>query len=82
MYASSKTKEKKSILQKILIVLHAVLAFLRETSRYQRLYLLHRSAIWCRNQGVEEVQNHALPSACRRTTVSLRPRTQIRRRKR
>ena len=75
-------KKKERILQKILIFFHAVQAFLRETSQYQRLSLLHCSAFWCRNQGAEEVQEHALPSACRRTTVSLRPRTQIRRHKR
>ena len=79
---SSNAKERKGILQKTLIVFHAVLALLQETSRYQRLSLLHCSASLCRNQGVGEVREHALPSACRRRTVSLRPRTQIRRRKR
>ena len=74
-------KKREKILQRIPIVFHAVLAFLRETSRCQRLSLLHSSAFRCRNQGAEEVQEHALPSACRRTTVSLRPRTEIRRRK-
>ena len=76
-----KRKGKERTLQKILIVFHAVLAFPPEMSRYQRLSLLRRSAMWYRNQGAEEVQEHALPSAYRRTTVSLRPRTQIRRRK-
>ena len=74
--------EKETILQKTLIVFHALLAFLRETSRHQRLSLLHSSAFWCRNQGAEEVQEHGLPSAWRRTNVSVRLRTQNRRRKR
>ena len=34
-------EKKKVILQRILIVFHAVLAFPQETSRYQRLPLLH-----------------------------------------
>ena len=75
-------ERKEKILQRIPIAFHAVQAFLRETSRGRRLSLLHSSAFRCRNQGAEEVQEHALPSACRRTTVSLRPRTKIRRRKR
>ena len=75
-------KKRKRILQKILIVFHALLAFLRGTSRYRRLSLLRCFAFWCRNQGAEEVQEYALPSACRKTTVSLRPRKKIRRRKR
>ena len=76
-------KKKERILQKILIVLRAVLSFLRGTSQYRRLSLLHCSVFWCRNQGAEEVQEHELPYACRRrTTFSVRPRTKIRRRKR
>jgi hypothetical protein len=38
-------KRKERILPKILIVFHAVLTFLRETSRYQRLSLLHCSTL-------------------------------------
>ena len=82
MYKVRTQQKKEKNLQKILIVFHAVLAFLRETSQYQRLSLLQCSAFWCRNQGAEGVQERALPSAYRRTTVSLRPRTQIHRRKR
>ena len=81
-FEREREKKKEGILQKILIALQAVLAFFRETSRYQHLSLLHCSAFWCRNQRAEEVQEHALPCAFRRTTVSLRPRTQIRTRKR
>ena len=75
-YVCKFQRERKStrILQKILIVLHAVLAFFREMSRYQRLFLLHHSAFWFRIQGAEEAQEHAIPSANRRTTVSIRPR--------
>ena len=75
-------KERERNLQRILIVFHAVLASFRETTRYQHLSLLHCLAFWCCNQGVEEVQEHAPPSACLKTTVSLRPRKQIRTRKR
>ena len=76
-------KEKERIyLQRIPIAFHAVPAFPRETLRYQRLPLLRCSGFQCHNQGGEEVQEHELPSACRRTTVSLHPRTQIHRRKR
>ena len=84
--SSVKFERQKNIerfLQKILIVLHAVLSFLRGTSQYRRLSLLHCSVFWCRNQGAEEVQEHELPYACRRrTTFSVRPMTKIRRRKR
>ena len=69
----------KEILPRVLIVFHAVLTFHRERSRYQRLPLLRCR---CRKQRVEEVQEHVLPSVCWITTVSLRPETQIRRRKR
>ena len=75
------TPKKKRILQRILIVFHAVAAFPWERSPYQRLPLLRCSAIPFQNQQVEEVQEHEPPSACRRTTVSLCPRTRIRRRK-
>ena len=75
-------KKGVKILQKIRIVFHVVLAFLRGTCQYQRLSLLHCSASSFHNQGAEKVQEHALPSACRRTTVSLRLKTQIRRHKR
>ena len=78
----SSNEKKDGILQKKLIVFPAVLAFLREMIRYQHLTLLHCFAFWCRNQGVEEVQEHGILSACWRTTVSLRLSTQIRRRKR
>ena len=71
------TREKKSILQKILIVFHAVLAFPRETFRYQHLRLLRCSGSRCHNQEGEEVQEHEFPSECQITTVSLRPRTRI-----
>ena len=79
---TKKKKKKESIVQKILIVFHVEQAFLRETSQYQRSSLLHCSGFWSHNQGAEEVQERALPSACRRTIVSLRPRTQFHRRKR
>ena len=75
-------QKKERILQKIQILSHAVSAFPRETSRYQSLPLLHRSGFQRRNQKANEVQEHKVPSACLRTTVSLRPRTQIRKRKR
>ena len=73
-------KEKIS-LPRILIAFHALLTFPRETSQYQRLPLLP-----CRyrnpHRRVEEVQERVLPSECRITTVSLCPKTQIRRHKR
>ena len=74
-------EEKKKTLQRIPIVFHAVLAFPRETSRYQRLFLVPHFGFQSRNQEVEEVQEHEYPSACRKTIVSLRPRTQIRKRR-
>ena len=74
-------KRKESILQRIQIVFHASLAFPRETLRYRRLPLL-RSGFPCHNRKAEEVQVYELPSACRSTTVSLRPKMQIRNRKR
>ena len=42
-FERKKKEKKESFLQKILIVLHAVLAFFPETSRYQRLTLLRCS---------------------------------------
>ena len=72
-------KKGKGSLPGILIVFHAVLTFPRETFGYQRLPLLHSRY---RNQRVEEDQEHVILSACWITTVSLRPKTQIRRRKR
>ena len=66
-------RRKDTILQRILIVFHAGVACLLKTSRYQRLPLLRCSEFRCRNQRAEEVQEHKLPSACRRTIASLRP---------
>ena len=74
-------KRKGRISQKKPSFLHAVLPFLQETSRCHCLSLLHRCVFLCRKRRAEEVPEHALPSSCRRTTVSLRPTTQVRNRK-
>jgi hypothetical protein len=73
-------RRKERILQNIQIlqVFHVLLAFPQETSRYQRSNLLRFSGFQRRNQEAKEVQEHKIPSACRRTTVLLRPWTQIR----
>ena len=76
-----KCKRKEGNLRRIQILFHAVLVFPLEMSRNLRLPLLRPSGFQYRNQAAEEVQEHEVPSACRRTTVSLRPRTQFRKRK-
>ena len=75
--------QREKMLQRILIVFRAVLAFYLEMPLHRCLPpRLRRAQFQYHNLRAEEVQERELPSACRRTTVSLRPRPHFRRCKR